>query len=290
MSGNEPGLVAAFLEELRQLGYTPGNNLTLEARLARPNTNDTALHAAELSSLGLDFVVVAALPQALAVRRTNPAMPMVIITCPGMVSNGFARTLEQPGGIYTGIDELPPGVTALRLRLLKEAAPAVSRVALLSTTPGVGGHETQLTEAVEAGGEIGVTVRPYRAQTLAELRTALDSIAGDGIDGLLNFQGGLSLANRSLIVDFVATHRIPAIYQSELFVDAGGLMAWAPDQYEQYREGARYADKIIRGARPGDLPVLYPGKYFLTLNRLTAARLEMDISPSFAAKVHRMVP
>jgi ABC-type uncharacterized transport system substrate-binding protein len=140
MSGAEPSLISSFEDEIRKLGYSPGTNLHIEMRVARINTNDTAVHAAELGAMDLDFVVVAALPQALAMRQANPRMPMVIITCPGMVSNGFAASLERPGGIYTGLDELPPGVTRKRLHLLKRAAPSVSRVALLSTTPGRGGH------------------------------------------------------------------------------------------------------------------------------------------------------
>jgi putative ABC transport system substrate-binding protein len=289
MSGNLPSLVAAFQDELRRLGYVDGKNIHVESRLARPNTTDTPAHAAELASLGLDFLVVAALPQALAVRRANPALPMVIITCPGMVSNGFAATFERPGGIYTGIDELPPGVTAKRLQLLKEAVPGVVRVALLSTTPGVGGHETQLAEARDASTGLGVTVQPYRATSLPELRTALESIAEDNVDGLLNFQGGLSLEYRALIVEFLDAHRMPAIYQSEFFVAAGGLMSWAPDIHEQYRMGARYAHQIIRGANPGDLPIQYPGRYYLTVNTAAAARIGLWLPPSFTAKADKLL-
>src|SRR5688572_4234040 len=167
MSGAEPSLIASFEDEMRKLGYTQGKNIQLEIRIARWNTTDTAVHAAELGAMDLDFVVVAALPQALVMRQVNPRMPLVIITCPGMVSNGFAESLERHGGIYTGMDELPPGVTRRRLLLLKRAAPAVSRIALLSTTPGRGGHETQLADAEQTAKELGVTVKAYRAGSLA---------------------------------------------------------------------------------------------------------------------------
>jgi hypothetical protein len=130
MSGAEPSLISSFEDEMRKLGYSPGKNIHIEIRVGRLYTSDTAAHAAELGVMDLDFVVVAALPQALAMRQANRKMPMVIITCPGMVSNGFAESLERPGGIYTGMDELPPGVTRKRLQLLKRAAPSVSRVAL----------------------------------------------------------------------------------------------------------------------------------------------------------------
>src|SRR6185503_13221525 len=255
LSGAVLTLIKAFEDELRKLGYVDGQNLIIERRISRPNSSDLSTQAAELAGLDLELILAGALPQALEVRKNNPAMPMVIATCPGMVSNGFAKTLKRPGGHYTGMDELPPGVTGKRLRLLKTAAPNVSRVALLSTTPGTGGHEAQLADAVETAKSLRLTVKPYRASSLKELETALADIVNDGMNGLANFQGGLSLANRQLIVDFAAKNRLPAIYQSAFFTEVGGLMAWAPDQEEQYRIAARYVDRIFRGTNPGDLPI-----------------------------------
>jgi putative ABC transport system substrate-binding protein len=288
LSGAVPTLVAAFHEEIRRLGYVDGENLRVEARLSRPNTMDLAEHAAELARMNLDLVVAAALPQALAMRSANPAMPMVIATCPGMVSNGFAHSLERPGLHYTGMDELPPGVTARRLELLMTAAPQVSRVALLSTTPGRGGHEVQLADAETAGATHGVTVRAYRATSLPEIEVALASLLRDGMNGMLNFQGGLSLANRQVIVDFVAQHRIPAVYQATFFVEAGGLMAWAPDQEEQYRMAARYTAQILRGAKPGDLPVRYPDRYYLMINARAATALGLELPATLLAQADRI--
>src|SRR5215207_10509978 len=285
--GPAPTLITAFEEELRRLGYVDGKNLIIERRI---HTSDLAVQAAELAGMDLDLIVAAALPQALEVRKNNPAMPMVIGTCPGMVSNGFAKNFKRPGSIYTGMDELPPGVTAKRLRHLKTAAPKVSRVALLSTTPGRGGHEAQLADAEQAAKSLRLTVKPYRAASLKELETALAAIAGEGMDGLANFQGGLSLANRQLIVDFAAEHRLPAVYQSAFFVEVGGLMAWAPDQEGQYREAARYVDKILRGANPGDLPVRYPGRYYLAINKHAARGLGLVLPPALVAKADRLVP
>jgi putative ABC transport system substrate-binding protein len=212
--GDDPeGGVAAFREALRELGYVEGQNLAIEARdtlRAPPGTNA----AADLVRMDLELVIVHTLPMALAARAANPAMPLVIVTTPGLTSNGFAKTIERPGGNATGIDELPPGVTARRLELLKAAAPSVSRVALLSTTPGRGGHEAQLADAQETAAKLSVTVKAFRATSLAELEHALAAIAADGMNGLLNFQGGLSYVHRQLIVDFAAKHRLPAIYQA----------------------------------------------------------------------------
>ena len=290
LSGAMPTLIKSFEEEMRRLGYVEGENIVIEKRILSPDSPDLAAPAAELTHMNLDLIVAGWLGAALEVRKNNPAMPMVIATCPGMVSNGFAKSLRRPGGIYTGLDELPPGVTARRLRLLKTAAPEVSRVALLSTTPGRGGHEAQLADAEKVARSLRLVVKPYRAASLRELEVALAAIASDGMDGLANFQGGLSIRYRQLIVDFAAKNRLPAVYQSAFFVEVGGLMAWAPDQEGQYREAARYVDKILKGANPGDLPVRYPGRYYLSINKTAARNLNLVLPPAFVAKADRVLP
>ncbi|MGQ0542919.1 MAG: ABC transporter substrate-binding protein [Blastocatellia bacterium] len=287
--GDAPTLISAFEQELQRLRYLPGKNIVIEKRISRPNTSDLNDHAAELSKMVLDLVMAAALPQAIAMRRANSNMPMVIGTCPGMVSNGFAKSLKRPGGIYTGMDELPAGVTARRLRLLKTAAPNIKRIALLSTTPGVGGHEMQVADAEHAARSLKVTVRPYKATSRAELETALAAAMEDGMEGFVNFQGGLSLTHREMIVTFAAKHRLPAIYQSQFFVDVGGLMSWAPDQEEQFRMAARYVAKILRGAKPGDLPVHFPERYYLTIDRNAAKQMGLKLPNSLLKKADKLI-
>jgi putative ABC transport system substrate-binding protein len=281
--------VAAFKDELRSLGYIEGNNIVMEMRLSQPNVNDLPGQAMERTQMHLELIVAAALPSALAVRVADPSMPMVIGTCPGMISNGFARSLEHPGGNVTGIDELPPRVTARRLTLLKTAAPSVSRVALLSTTPGRGGHEIQLADTEHAAAELGISVRTYRATSLEQLQDGLTAITNDRMDGLMSFQGGLALGNRQLIVDFAAEHRLPAMYQATLFVEAGGLMSWAPDLENQFRIAAQYVNKILRGAKPGDPPIIHPPRYGLTINAGAARRLGLTLSPALLAQADRIL-
>lgn len=282
-------LEKAFTEELHKLGFSEEKNIHIEKRLARPNTTDAAAMAAELAQMDLSLIVAASLPIALAIRKNNPNMPMVLATCPGMVSNGFAKRLEHPGGIYTGMDELPEGVTTRRLQLLKDAAPTVTRIALISTTPGVGGHEVQLSEAEKTAVTLGVTVKPYRASSLPELEKVLTDLVSDGMNGMLSFQGALSLANRKLMVDFAQQHRIPAIYQATAFAEVGGLMAWAPDLTQQFREAAHYVSQILKGAKPGDLPVKQPEKYYLTLNAATARQIGVRFSTSLLAEATKVI-
>lgn len=273
-----PAFTADFLDELRRLGYQNGRTILIEiAETPQPANSN------------FDLVVAASLGSALELRGVMPVTPMVVVTAPGFVSNGLARSLEHPGGNVTGMDELPPGITGRRLALLKEAAPALSRVALLSTTPGTGGFETQLADARKKAAEVGVDVKPYRASNPAELESALAAIRADKMQGLLNFQGGLSLVYRQMIVDFAAKQRMPAIYQSMLFAESGGLMAYAPDQDQQFRMAARYVDRILRGAKPGDLPIQYPSRYYLTINMRAVRELNLKISKALLAKVKRFV-
>jgi putative ABC transport system substrate-binding protein len=282
-------LEKAFTEELQTLGFTEGQNIHIEIRLARSGTTDAAVMAAELSQMDLSLIVAGALPFALEVRKANPKMPIVIATCPGIVSNGFAKTLEKPGGIYTGMDELPEGVTTKRLQLLHAVVPDAKRIALLSTTPGVGGHETQLADAEKTAAGLGIEVKAYRAASLSELEKALAALTSDGMNGMLCFQGGLSLANREMIVAFITKNRIPAIYQATIFTEVGGLMAWAPDLPKQFREAAHYVDKILKGAKPGDLPVKQPEKYYLTLNKAAASKIGISFPKGLLAEANKVI-
>lgn len=277
-----------FKDELVKLGFRNGENIHIEERLIPANTPSGGA-VEELTKMDLSLIVAGALPFALAIRKSNPQMPMVIATCPGMVSNGFAESLEHPGGIYTGLDELSPGVTSKRLQLLKDAVPGIKNVALLSTTPGIGGHEIQLAEAEKTAKTLGIAVKPYRASTLEELEKALNDLVSDGMDGMLNFYGGLSWGNHKLIVDFAMQNRIPAIYQANVFTNAGGLMAWASDYTQQLRETAHYVEKILKGARPGDLPVKYADKYYLTLNAGTAKKLGIKFSKELLAAASKII-
>lgn len=285
-----PELVGAFRNELRLLGYVEGENVVVEQRLIQAKARNATAQTSELAKMDRELIVAGALSFALQIRAANPLMPMVIATAPGLVSNGFAKTLERPGGLYTGMDELPSGVTGKRLMLLRTAAPNIRRVALLSTTPGNGGHEIQVADAENTAKALGITVTPYRAASLSELQSALGAIVADGMDGMLNFQGGLSLANRLLITGHMNEHRLPAIYQATLFAKAGGLMAWAPDLVEQYREAARSVDKILKGANPGDLPIKHPANYLLTLNAGAARKIGLVLPPALLQQATRVLP
>jgi putative ABC transport system substrate-binding protein len=134
-----------------------------------------------------------------------------------------------------------------------------------------------------------LAVKPYPAASLAEIEQALAAMVKDNMQALVNLQGGLSLFHRGVIIEFVAAHRMPSIFQATLFAEAGGLMSWAPDLVWQYKEAARYVDKILRGAKPGDLPVQYPPKYYLTINAAAAKGLGLTLLPALLAQADRVL-
>lgn len=283
-----PEMTAAFEDELRRLGYIDGESIIVERRFTGGDRAELGRHAQELARMDLDAIVAAALPQLLALRDAGSTTPTVVGTAPGIVENGFASSMERPDRNVTGLDELPRGLTGRRLEWLKRFAPAVRRVALLSTTPGVA-HATQLADAEATASRLGVAVRAYRAGTPAEVTRGLEQIARDGNDALLSFQGGLALGLRRQIVDFANGHGLPAVYQSRLFVEAGGLLSLAPDQNEQFRFAARYVDRILRGAAIEELPIRHPDRYYLALNRATAAQLGLEPAPELLAEVDELV-
>lgn len=284
-----PTFVEAFRSELLRLGYGEGENLLLESRVSR-GSGDLKRQARELAAVNLDVIVAAALPQALELKAVGTSTPVVVVTAPGFVANGLTRSLQRPSGNFTGIDELPAGITAKRLRLLATAAPHVRKVALLSTTPGSVSHGIQLADAEGEASKMRIAVKAYRATSRAELDQALAGIAADGMQGLVNFQGGLSLSNRDLIIDFVKRHRLPAIYQSRLFVQSGGLMALSPDQEEQFRLAARYAVRVVHGAKPSELPILHPGRYYLSVKLSAAAEIGLKLPQPLLQQADFLLP
>lgn len=283
-----PEFVAAFTDELARLGHVDGRTVIIEKRLAKDDLSDVPAQALELTRMNLKVIVVGSSTWANAVMKANPKMPMIIVTSAAMVESGYAKSRERPGGNITGNDELPPGLTGHRMALLKEAAPGVSRIGLLAAAEDAA-YRVQLGDANAAATRLSLTVKPYPAPSPKAIEQALAAMVADGMNGLVNFQSGFSLAHRQFIVDFAARHRLPGIYQATRFVDAGGLMAYSPDQDEQVREAARYADKVLRGARVGDLPIKYPPRYLLTINASAARALGLVLPAALLRKADRIV-
>lgn len=274
----------AFRNELARLGYRDGKNIRLHFVDAGPEYYEN------LKKREVDVVAVSALPWALLVKAAHPGQKMVIVTSPGIVKNGLAKSMGHPGGNITGIDELPPGLTAKRLTLLHIAAPHAKRIALLSATPGKVAHDVQLADAMAQAKKLGLSVKVYRVTTDEEVAPALEAIAKDGMQAMVSFQGGRILKLRNQIVEVVAKHKIPAIYQATMLAEAGGLMTWAPDLMEQFRYSARLVDRILRGENPGEIPIIYPKKYYLTVNLQAAKQIGLKLPKKLLAQADRIIP
>ena len=215
-------LIGRLRAGLQDLGYVEGKNYVLDIRLADDNASRYPALVRELTDANVKLIVAASIPAAVAIHQINPQMMIVIAQGPDIVGNKLADSVERPGGVATGLEELKPGTTDKRLRLLKQARPAISRIAVLSPTPSESGHAVQYREAEQTAAAIGVTLRPYRVSAATDFDKVFDAIVRDGADGIVVFNGLLPRPIQLRIVGFATERRLPVMYASEQFVVAGG--------------------------------------------------------------------
>jgi len=278
----------AFRQGLRELGYVEGQNLVLEFRSAGGKPERRPEVAAELVRLKVDVIVTSSAPPAVrAAQRTTRTIPIVmggVHVDP--VEAGFVASLAKPGGNITGLTNLSSKLHPKRLELLKEAFPRISRVAILWPRAHQK-HEMKETEAV--GQALGIQIQLLDVgDRLDELESAFSAISRERADGLLVVQSRLIIRHRARIIEFTAKRRLPTIYARSRFVKAGGLMSYGTDRQHLRRRAATYVDKILKGAKPADLPVEQPTKFDLVINLKTAKALGFTIPPTLllqAAKV-----
>ena len=279
-------LMEAFQQGLLELGYTDGQNVRIEYRSAR-TTDELPDLVRELVRLNVD-VIVASSQGALAARRATSTIPIVMPIITDPVRLGLVASLARPGGNATGLatqnDELP----GKWLELAREAIPRVARVAVLLHPTYDGGVQLRASET--AARSLGVRLQPVTAERSEDLPNALAEIHKQRPDALVVSSSPLFYANRDRIVQFAAARRLPAIYhQSEFVAVSGGLMSYGPDFRDLFRRAAIYVDKILRGARPGDLPVEQPTKFELVINRRTATALGLTIPQPLLLRADRVI-
>lgn len=267
-----------FLQGLRQLGWVEGQNITIEYRWAHGRSSRLADLAAELVRLKVD-VIVAPDTQALgAVKQATTTIPIVMLTPVDPVAWGYVVSLARPGGNITGVGGQVQDLSTKLLELLKEAVPEVTRVAVLANS-GQPDIQHLVTETESAARAIGVQPHLLEVQSPDEFERACETAAKEGLGALLILPGLLfSLHNRRLAA-LAVQHRLPAIYTTRSFAEAGGLLAYGPNPAEVYRLGASYVDRILKGAKPADLPVERPTAFELVINLKTAQALGLTIPP-----------
>ncbi len=268
----------AFRQRLRDLGYVEGQNLIMEYRWADGKEERLPDLAAELVRLQVDVIVggAAATRAAQHATRTIP----IVTNSYDAVALGFAASLARPGGNITGSIWLGPELAGKRLELLKEAVPQLARVAVLAN-PALPGHRHLMEHLAEASQELGLQLHVLELRSPDELAAAFGALTSEGAEALIVMaEPRLIDPLRGRIVDLAAKRRLPAMYSWKMYVDAGGLMSYEPSLPDLYRRVATYVDKILKGAKPADLPMEQPTKFELVLNLKTAQALGITLSPT----------
>ncbi len=282
-------LWGAFTEGLRELGYVQGQNTTIVHRSSEGKYERLPGLAAELVRLKVDVIVVPAPQNAVAARQASQTIPIVMASAGDPVESGLADSLARPGGNVTGtMGFVGPEIVGKRLELLKEAVPKASRVAVLRN-PAVVDTAALLGEAKAAAQSLGVQLQMLEARGPEELEGAFATMTRERADALLVIPDGMFLLHRTRIAVLAAKQRLPTMFGHRDHVDAGGLMSYAASLREGFRRAATYVDKILKGAKPGDLPIERPSKFELVINLKTAKALRLTIPPSLLLRADQVI-
>ena len=272
-------LHAAFLHGLRDLGYVEGQNLVMERRDAEGQLDRLPELAAQLVERQVEVIVTWGVPGTRAAQRATSTIPIVMAEAGDPVRTGLVASLAQPGGNVTGLSVMDPDLTGKQLQLLKEAAPKISRVAVLYnlTFPAT---VLSLREVQAAAPALGLVILPIEVRTSDELDAQLAVMTSVQADALLTFGDPFTSRHQSRILDFAATHQWPAASFWREFVEVGGLLSYGPSLRDLFRRAVTYVHKILHGAKPAELPVEQPMKFDLTLNLKTAKALGLTLPPA----------
>ncbi len=280
-------LLDAFRSGLRELGYVEGQNIVIEPRFAdgKPDRIPGLVH--ELLALAPDVVVAAGSPALRAFQQANGSVPIVMAIISDPVEEGLVASLAHPGGNLTGLAFQNQDLTAKRLELLKEAIPKVSRVAVLWDSSS--GANIGYTQAETASRALQLRLELLAVRGAVDLEAAFKSATAWRADALLVLASPFLNANRETVVEWAARQHLPATYEAKTFVEVGGLMSYGPSFPDMYRRAAIYVDKILKGAKPADLPVEQPMKFELVINLKTAKQIGLKIPPNVLARADKVI-
>jgi ABC-type uncharacterized transport system substrate-binding protein len=286
-----PHLPEAFRQGLRDLGYVEGRNVVIEYRDAEGKLERLPALAAELVALKVDVILAPGPPQALAAKQATRTLPIVFAAASDPITDGLVTSLAQPGGNVTGLSFFGPELVGKRLEQLTQGVPGVSRVAVL-WQPGGQGERTDkdmLKGAEVAARALGVRLQFVEARGPADFDRAFSDMTRARAGALTVLGSSMFTSERRRLVDLAAKNRLPAVYPQREFVDVGGLMAYGPNVTDLFRRAATYVDKILKGAKPGDLPVEQPTKFELIINLKTAKALGLTIPPSLLGRADEAI-
>jgi ABC-type uncharacterized transport system substrate-binding protein len=278
----------AFRQGLLELGYVEGKNIAIEYRSAEGNINRLPELAAELVRLKIDCIVTAGENPTRAAKQATNTIPIIMTSVGDPVGLGFAASLARPGGNITGLSTYSADLAGKRLEFLKETIPKLSRVAIFSD-PRAFSPSIELKETEAAARLLKVQVTFFEVRSLDELEDAFRSSAKSRADGFIIMPSGFFNTNQRRLVELAAKHRLPGMYLEQEFVLAGGLMTYATSIPDLYRRAAAYVDKILKGAKPADLPVEQPTKFELVINLKAAKQIGLTIPPNVLARADKVI-
>jgi putative ABC transport system substrate-binding protein len=277
-----------FRQGLRDLGYVDGRNVTMQWRWSEGRTDRLPALALELVQLKVDIIVASGTQAVRAAKQATGTIPIVMAVSAHPDKIGLVESLARPGGNVTGLDNVGPDLKGKQLQLLKEVTPKVSRVAVLWNPANL--VETfGFKEMMAAAAVIGLEIQSIDVRTPDDYLAAFATVTASRADALYAFGNPVNFKSRQLIADFALRSRLPSIYEERLFVQAGGLMSYAPSFTDLFRRAATYVDKILKGAKPADLPVEQPTKYELVINLKTAKALGLTIPPSLLQRADQVI-
>jgi putative tryptophan/tyrosine transport system substrate-binding protein len=280
--------IEAFRQGLREHGYVEGKNIVVEYRWADGNEQRLRAIVAELIRVKVDLIVASAPAAARAAKEAATTIPIVMVLVADPVAFGFVASLARPGGNVTGFAFLLPELSGKRLQLLKDAIPKLSRVAVLwNAANPYKAFDLKEVQAVAEALRVAVETLPVRGPD--DFAHAFEAAIASGAGGLITLDDPFTIGHRTRIVSLALKYRLPALYGVRPFADAGGLMSYGPDRFDQNRRAATYVDKILRGAKPADLPVEQPMKFELVINLKTAKALGLTIPPSVLGRADQVI-
>jgi putative ABC transport system substrate-binding protein len=280
--------VEAFRRRLRELGYVEGKNIVIEYRYAEGKVERIPDLAAELVRLKVDVIVTSGGERTiLAAKKASATIPIVFAGAGDPVGTGLVSSLARPGGNITGLSTMTPDLDGKRLELLKEAFPKVARVAFL-WQPGWRGN-LALTDMEAAAKALGVKLLSLEVRSLDDFDSAFARAKRDGAQALVTFPTALLNTQQPQVLDFAAKNRLPAMYPTSEFVEAGGLMSYAPSYTDLWRRAADFVDKILKGAKPADIPVEQPTKFEFIVNLRSAKQIGVTVAPNVLPRADRVI-
>lgn len=271
--------VEAFSQSLREHGYVEGQNIVVERRFGEAKPERIAEIAAELVRLKVDVIVTSTDAAIAAVKRQTQTIPIVMASSTDPVGTGFVASLARPGGNVTGLSFISPELSAKRLGLLREAVPGLSRVAIM-WNPEVRGAVLEYKETESAARSLRLQLQSVEVSRADDFDRAFSALMTARAEALIVVPFPVAFTNRSQIASLAQKNRLPSMHGLREFAEAGGLMAYGPNNAEQWRRAATYVDKILKGAKPSDLPIEQPSKFELVINLKTAKALGLTIPPS----------